>query len=176
MDVRSLSFRQNKIRKIEARAFLDLTSLERLDLSDNKLTKEAIQREVFEGPYSANQLEPMKNLKWLSLDNNDIHALDPDVFDHLSNLEVLFLSHNPFKVIDLNTESAISSLNTLKVLDMSFMELRKLPEYMLHAPRSLVTLNLTGNLFTVLPSALHFASNLVNLNLDDNPFEHIGGE
>lgn len=176
MDTRSLSFHQNKIRKIEPRAFYNLSSLERLDLSENRLTNQVLQREVFEGPYSANQYEPMKNLKWLNLANNDIHALTADVFDHLSNLEVLILRRNPFSIIDPNTASAISSITTLKELDMSFLELRTLPEHMLHAPRSLNTLNLTGNLFTTLPEALHFAKQLVYLNLDDNPFEHIGGE
>lgn len=176
MNTRSLSFRHNKIAKIQPRAFFNLTSLEILDLSNNRLTNLALQKEVFEGPYSADQYEPMKNLKWLSLSNNDIHALNADVFDHLNHLEVLFLDHNPFKIIDPNTASAIASLSTLKVLDLSFMELRTIPEHMLHAPRSLHTLNLTGNLFTKLPEALHFAVNLVELNLNDNPFEHIGGE
>lgn len=176
LNIRSLSFRHNKISKIQPRAFYNLTSLEMLDLSNNRLTSIVLQKEVFEGPYSSNQYEPLKNLRWLSLANNDIHALNYDVFEHLNHLEVLFLDHNPFKIIDPNTASAIASLSTLKVLDLSFMELRSIPEYMFHAPRALHTLNLTGNLFTKLPEALHSAINLVELNLNDNPFEHIGGE
>lgn len=176
LEIHSLSFRHNKIRKIEPRAFYNLTKLERLDLTDNKLTNQALQKEVFEGRYNPAEYEPMKSLKWLSLSNNDIHALNPDVFDHLDNLEELYLSNNPFKIIDPNSASAISQLNKLKVLDMSFMELRTIPEYMLHSPRLLSTLNLTGNLFTRLPEALHWSVNLVHLNLNDNPFEQIGGE
>lgn len=176
LDIRSLSFRHNKIRKIEAKAFINLTSLEKLDLSDNRLTNQALEKDVFEGPYSTDQYEPLRNLRWLSLADNDIHSLKPDVFAHLSDLEVLFLNHNPFKIIDPNSATTISSLTKLKFLDLSFMELRNLPVEMLHAPRDLQTLNLTGNLLTVIPEGLHFAINLIELNLNDNPFVDIGGE
>lgn len=175
-EIQYLSFSSNKISQIKHLAFFNLTALMYLDLSDNKLTNQALQKEVFEGHFDASEYEPMKNLKWLNLINNELHALNPDVFDHLDNLETLLLGRNQFKIIDPNTADAISSLNKLKVLDLSFMELRTIPEHMLHAPHSLHTLNLTGNLFTVLPEALNFVPNLVNLNLNDNPFVHIGGE
>lgn len=175
-EIQYLSFHANKIDRIENLAFFNLTSLEWLDLSDNKLTNKALQKQVFEGHYDSHEYQPMKRLKWLNLIGNDLHALNPDVFDHLDALETLLLGRNQFKIIDPNTAGAISSLITLKVLDLSFMELRTIPRDMLHAPRSMQTLNLTGNLFTVLPEALHFTPNLVNLNLNDNPFEHIGGE
>lgn len=173
-EIRFLSFRSNKIRRIEPKAFFNLTLLEWLDLSDNKLTNTALQREIFEGHYDSHELKPLKLLKWLNLQNNDLHALNPDVFDHLDHLETLLLGRNQFRIIDPNTANAISSVITLQVLDLSFMELRTIPDYMFHAPRSLHTLNLTGNLFTVIPEALHFAPNLVQLNLNDNPFVHIG--
>lgn len=175
-EIQYLSFHSNNIRRIEPLAFFNLTSLEFLDLSDNKLTNQALQKEIFEGHFDSHEYQPMKRLKWLNLINNELHALNPDVFDHLDNLETLLLGRNQFRIIDPNTADAISSLNTLKVLDMSFMELRTIPEHMLHAPRSLHTLNLTGNLFTILPEALYFTPNLVHLTLDDNPFVHIGGE
>lgn len=147
--------------------------LEKLDLSNNNLTTAALQKEVFEGFYNEHQYEPLKNLKWLSLANNDIHALNVDVFDHLPFLETLFLDHNPFKIIGPN--SAIEMLNKLRVLDLSYMELRTLPDTLLHVPRDLRTLNLTGNILTKVPEAFHYAQNLVELILDENPMEQIGG-
>lgn len=176
LDIRTLSFRKNKIRKIEARAFLNLTLLEKLDLSENKLTHDALSRQVFEGHYTAQEYEPLVNLKWLSLADNDLHTLDPDLFDHLPNLEVLLLCHNQFRIMDANSVGAISSIPQLKVLDLSFMELRKIPESTLHGPRELKVLNLTGNLFTEIPDDIRFARNLVELVLDDIPIEHIGGK
>lgn len=176
LDIRVLSFRHNKIRKIEPRAFINLTSLEKLDLSDNKLTHDALSRQTFEGHYRAQELEPLENLKWLSLAGNDLHTLDPDLFDHLPNLEVLILCHNQFSIMDSNSAAAISSIPKLKVLDLSFMELRKIPESTLHGPREMRVLNLTGNLFTEIPDDIRYARNLVELVLDDIPIEHIGGK
>lgn len=176
LDIRTLSFRKNKIHKIEVRAFFNLESLEKLDLSKNRLNHAALQKEVFEGHYNAQEYEPLKNLKWLSLAENDLHTLDPDLFDHLPNLESLFLSKNPFTILDSNSVGAISSIPHLKVLDLSFMELRQIEDSMLHAPRELRVLNLTGNLFFEIPEAISFAKNLVELILDDLPIEHIGGK
>lgn len=176
IDIRTLTFRHNKIRKIESRAFFNLKLLEKLDLSENKLTHDALSRQVFEGHYMAQELEPLINLKWLSLANNDLHTLDPDLFDHLPNLETLLLCHNQFMIMDSNSAGAISSIPKLKMLDLSFMELRKIPESTLHGPRELKVLNLTGNLFTEIPDDIRYARNLVELILDDIPIEHIGGK
>ncbi|XP_055309698.1 leucine-rich repeat neuronal protein 2-like [Sitodiplosis mosellana] len=175
LEIHTLSLRRNKIRKIEKRAFYNLTLLEKLDLSDNKLTHAAMQRDVFEGHYNQQELEPLINLKWLSLAGNDLHTLDPDLFDHLPNLETLLLCHNQFAIMDANSAGAISSIPHLKVLDLSFMELRKIPETTLHGPRELKVLNLTGNLFTEIPDDIRLARNLVELVMDDVPIVHIGG-
>lgn len=150
--------------------------LERLDLSENKLTHEALQIKVFEGNYAATQYEPLPNLKWLSLAANELHAVDINLFDHLPNLETLILAHNPFMIIDANSASAISSIPKLQSLDMSAMELRALPDSMLHGPRNLKVLNLTGNLFSEIPVAIQHAINLVELVLDDLPIDIIGGK
>lgn len=172
--IRHLSFRHNAIRKIEKAAFKNLTLLESLDLSFNRLTYEEMPPTIFEGNYDAETYEPLKNLRVLNLSHNELHTLDPDLFQHFPNLEELIIGFNPFKVIDRNTETAISSIGRLAVLDMSDMELKTLPEHILHAPRTLKTLNLSGNLFSQIPDALEFASNIVSLNLDDNIFEKIG--
>lgn len=177
MPTRKLTFRYNKIRKIERAAFRNLTDLEQLDLSFNKLTFETLKQEVFEGKFSVDKWEPLENLKWISLSNNELHSLDPDLFSHLASLEVLILSNNPFKVIDPNTATAISNIDKLTTLDMTAMELKTLPEHLFHAPsKTLKYLNLTGNLFSSVPEAIGFAVNLVQLNLDDNIIETIGGD
>lgn len=51
------------------------------------------------------------------------------------------------------------------------MELTTLPEHIFHTPRKLDTLNLTGNLFKIIPDALQYAINLVELNMDENIIE-----
>lgn len=174
LDIRTLSFRHNKIRKIEPRAFRNLTLLEKLDLSFNYLTYEALRPEVFEGTYDATVYEPLKNMRWLSLSNNRLHSLDPDLFEHFPQLETLILCHNPFMIIDHNSVIAISTIPLLKTLDMSDMELKDLPEHIFNTPRQLKNLNLTGNLFDKIPVAIQHAINLIDLNIDDNPIHYLG--
>ena len=53
------------------------------------------------------------------------------------------------------------------------MELSTLPLHIFHSPRGLEVLNLTGNLFTRIPSALENAINLKTLFLDENPIVSI---
>lgn len=175
LNIRSLSFRHNAIRKIEDEAFKNLDNLESLDLSFNRLTFEVMKPKIFRGKFAPTEIEPMHYLKVLNLANNQLHSIDPDLFEHFPNLEELNLCWNPFTVIDHNSVIAISNIARLTVLDMSYMELKTLPEYIFHTPRMLKTLNLSGNLFKTLPSALELAISLVNLNFDDNILEEIGG-
>lgn len=58
-------------------------------------------------------------------------------------------------------------------LDLSYMELSSLPEHIFHAPRQLISLNLTGNLFKTIPGALQYAVNLNELIFDENILEDI---
>lgn len=174
LDIRILSLKNNKISKIEATAFQNLTSLEILDLSWNRLTFAALNENVFQGRYSPSGYEPLTSLKWLSLANNEIHTLHDDAFDHLIELETLILCHNPFKIINHNSQIALSSLPNLKDLDLGSMELTDLPEQIFHAPNKLSNLSLSGNLFAKLPDALMHARNLKVLNFDDNLVQHFG--
>lgn len=175
LNIKTLSFSNNKIVTIAPKAFQNLTALRSLDISFNKLTSAALKPEVFQGLYDPATFAPLKDMSFLSLANNDIHTLDPDLFEHFPNLEALSLSHNPFKIIDPNTAIAISTLHSLKTLDLSDMELDELPKYLLHSPRQLKVLNMSGNLFETLPETLQDAINLEELNLNDNNFVEFGG-
>uniref|UniRef100_A0A6M2DWJ4 Putative leucine-rich repeat neuronal protein 3 n=1 Tax=Xenopsylla cheopis TaxID=163159 RepID=A0A6M2DWJ4_XENCH len=174
LDIMILNLRQNKILKIEKEAFKNLENLTELDLSSNRLTSKLFIPEIFVGKYQPTEYEPIK-LKVLRLGNNMLHTLDPDLFEHLPTLEVLSLESNAFKVIDVQTETAISGLLHLQHLDMSYMDLESLPKNLLHTPKDLKTLNLTGNLFTKLPEGLRYAQSLTYLNLNENPIISIEG-
>jgi Leucine-rich repeat (LRR) protein len=57
----------------------------------------------------------------------------------------------------------------LQVLDLSYTELKDLPEFLLHTPKYLKVLNLTGNLMTRVPSALEHSQALEVLHFCENP-------
>jgi Leucine-rich repeat (LRR) protein len=56
-----------------------------------------------------------------------------------------------------------------QVLDLSYTELKDLPEYLLHTPKYLKVLNLTGNLMTRVPAALEHGHTLEVLHFSENP-------
>lgn len=172
----TLDLSRNQISLIENGAFAELRLLAELDLSNNRLKSEALTPEVFQGRYDPVDYEPLKKLRVLKLAANDLHKLDPDVFEHMPLLEELDLSENPFMAIDAGTEIAISSIPKLKRLNLADTQLRKLPEHIFHAPRGLLEINLKGNLFERIPDALIFAINVDTLILDENPIVRIGSK
>ncbi len=109
-----LSFRGNGIQFIEKEAFKFLKMLEYLDLSENNLTHESLNENVFIGPFNDEDYEPIP-LKTLKLGYNKIISINNDAFKHLSHLETLELNNNPLKVIDHQTAIAITTLRKLKV-------------------------------------------------------------
>ena len=110
-----LSYRGNQIEIIQKSAFKYLKSLEQLDLSENRLTHESLNSNVFEGQFNDEDYEPIP-LKTLKLGYNQITSIDKDAFNHLSShLETLELNNNHLKVIDHQTAIAITTLRKLKV-------------------------------------------------------------
>ncbi|KAH8408153.1 hypothetical protein KR222_001115, partial [Zaprionus bogoriensis] len=173
---KNLYLDHNQIDSIAKGAFANWTELTQLDLSHNKLTSKALLPDVFKGPYSAQDFEPLKNLKSLNLGYNLLHSLNDDLFEHVPHLEELILCSNTFHVIDKLSETAISGLTSLKSLDISSMEIDSLPDTIFHGPSELDTLIASGNLFTEVPEALSRAKNLHRLVLDDNPINNLEGE
>ncbi|KAH8246779.1 hypothetical protein KR038_010359, partial [Drosophila bunnanda] len=174
--VENLYLAYNQIADIADAAFQNLTEMTTLDLSHNKLTTKALRPDVFKGPYTVDNFKALQQMKSLNLGNNEIHSLDPDLFEHIPNLEELILCSNTFQVIDKLTETAISGLTSLKTLDISYLEIEDLPETVLHGPRDLDDLIASGNLFRQLPKALKYAKNLERLVLDENPIQNLEGD
>ena len=114
-NLKKLNLQHNKIVKINDSAFGELQFLEYLDLSNNVLVSKELTPNVFRGKYSPVNYEPLKNLRDLNLSSNDLHSLDPDLFEHFPILESLDLSYNSFKLIDTRSETAIASTLHLKV-------------------------------------------------------------
>jgi len=169
MAVLRLSLRHCKIVHIDDEAFLRLQNLTELDLSFNDITTANMIAAVFQGPYAKDEYKPLTNLHTLKLGYNAIHTLKSDVFEHTPNLRILSLDSNPLRVLDEATVMAISSLTYLEALDLSYTQLKDLPEYLLHTPQHLRTLNLTGNLMTRVPAALQHSHALEVLYFCDNP-------
>lgn len=172
--VEKIILRKNQISAIDHRAFKELVNLTELDLSNNQLTSERLGPHIFEGQFSPEAYEPLP-LKILNLSNNILHWLHQSIFEHISSIEVLILSGNPFGVFDYRTSIAISSLSYLQELDISYCQLKELPNLQFHNAKYLKKLNLAVNKFTVLPRPLEDTGALEYLSLDGNPIRVISG-
>ncbi|CAH0404488.1 unnamed protein product [Chilo suppressalis] len=160
------------IESIEFAAFRDLQDMRVLDLSHNKLTS-SLSPHVFEGRYSPQLYEPLMSMEVLNLGYNDLHSLNSDLFEHLSQLTVLDLSGNPMTTIDYRTLISISSLSLLKVLRLRSCQLTEVPEKFLHTFRNLERLDLSDNLLAGVPEELEESKNLLYLNLNQNPIREL---
>ncbi|RXG72892.1 Leucine-rich repeat transmembrane neuronal protein 3, partial [Armadillidium vulgare] len=188
----ALSFRYNKITKIADNAFLNLTSLVSLDLSHNNLTAESFHSNTFQGPYADMIPNPIP-LEELDLSFNQIKRLPKDVFHHLKKLKYLKLSHNDFMDLSTTTAQALSEIQTLEKLDLSYTKLLRLPDHFFaelgqvkrgllweHKSRYvdssiplhllLSELDLSGNDFPIVPSEINYAHSLEILRMDNNIF------
>lgn len=154
--------------------FANLQQMEELDLSHNELT--IIHGETFRGFRIDSRDYPLRALKILRLSHNILHTLDQDLFEHMDGVEILDISHNPFGVIDQPTEIAISDLVYLKELYMENTGIAALPQYMLHTPKYLRILDLSGNQFTGIPKPLQESKSLEILYMNRNPIVNLTEE
>ncbi|KAG5667954.1 hypothetical protein PVAND_015913 [Polypedilum vanderplanki] len=67
-------------------------------------------------------LEPFGNLKYFYFGKNQLHTLEKDLFEFNPLLELLWLNNNKLSHID---PFVFSSLNSLRVLDLSFNSCKK---------------------------------------------------
>lgn len=122
--VKNLYLGFNQIETIVKSAFANLSELAKLDLSHNKLKLKTLDPDIFRGAYDVHDYLPLGKMIELDLGNNNLHSLNPDVFEHLPHLETLILSGNTFQVIDHSAAIAISGLISLKV-SKKVLELRR---------------------------------------------------
>lgn len=172
-NLKKLDLSFNSIMKINNsnQVFARLQQMEELDLSNNELT--ILDGEMFRGLRVDSRDYPLSSLKIFRISHNILHTLDQDLFEHLDGVEVLDISHNPFEVIDQQTEIAITSLAYLKELYMENTGLVELPQYILHTPKFLKVLDLSGNQFTAIPKPLQETRSLEVLYFNQNPIVNL---
>lgn len=163
----------NKISKIDERAFSKMKQLEEIDLSHNKLSSNR---------YSYGQdfaLLSMWQLKRLRLGFNSFTNLKSSIFAEMDNLEELYLDNNDFTFDSYSSDnlSPLSVLDELKVLDLSHCQIRYPTQLFLS---NLETLKLDWNRLDSISYTLSSLTGLKELSLDGNPlvtnhYDYSGG-
>lgn len=169
-----LNLANNDINKIADSVFQNLQNMETLILSYNDL--EILHPDAFKGVYLETRLLPLRNLKELRLDHNKLHSLNQDIFEHTTDIVILDLSYNPIVTIDQHTLMAIDSLALLKELYLQYTQISTLPDSMLHTPKYLEVLDLSGNPISKLPATLQQVHKLNSLYLNNTNFDNLTEE
>ncbi|KAG5876561.1 hypothetical protein JTB14_004213 [Gonioctena quinquepunctata] len=170
-----MNLANNAIYGIADKVFQNLQNMVTLILSYNDL--EILHPDAFKGIYMEARLMPLQSLRELRLDHNKLHTLNQDLFEHATDIEILDLSHNPIEIIDHHTLLAIDSLANLRELYLQYTEIKTLPENMLHTPKHLKILDLSGNIaFDKIPDTFTQARSLEDLYLNNTGFINLTQE
>ncbi|KAJ7989313.1 hypothetical protein DPEC_G00303250 [Dallia pectoralis] len=170
-----LDLSQNKLTELPDRVFETLTSLRNLDLSANQITY--LSEESFSG---------MALLERLYLYSNHIQTIHPAAFQGLNQLLELKLQGNQLTtlpvlamprllLLDLrfNTLSSpgTKDLQTpnLESLKLAGLGLESLDEELMASLGNLHELDISGNKLSSFPPALREARGLIHLSLAENP-------
>jgi len=147
-EILTIEAKKLNIIKTHKSLFLNLTNLQCVDLSNNKIHK------------ISKSFSNLKNLKSLKLDNNKISFL-PNFIGEMEKLETFTITNNILNRLP----SSIQKLQKLKVLKVSHNEIDGLPiEFGLL--KSLEILHIDANYFTEIPTTLCYLKHLIELSFE----------
>ncbi|XP_031839919.1 uncharacterized protein LOC116430232 isoform X2 [Nomia melanderi] len=159
-NLKSLVWSSSGIEHVEAGVFRATTSLELLNLGDNRLME--LPSDVF---------HPLRQLQYLNLTDNRLPVIPRALFHGLESLEGVTLSRNRLSRLPYQT---FAPLKSLARLDLSCNLLVSLPDHSFRPNRRLQELNLSRNRLTKLPPRLFSGlAQLKSLDLASNEIETI---
>ncbi|XP_038637351.1 leucine-rich repeat and transmembrane domain-containing protein 2 isoform X2 [Scyliorhinus canicula] len=113
-NIKFLSLSNNKLSTLQALTFINFTTLEKLDLSNNYLDQ-----------LPSNVFDYIRNLTDLNLRNNSIRSLDKSIFYKTTNLQRLDLSVNGISQIPLLLFDEMQNLTWLNLEDNRMPQLER---------------------------------------------------
>eukprot|EP00088_Acartia_fossae_P025315 TRINITY_DN26133_c0_g1_i9.p1 TRINITY_DN26133_c0_g1~~TRINITY_DN26133_c0_g1_i9.p1 ORF type:complete len:539 (-),score=59.19 TRINITY_DN26133_c0_g1_i9:83-1699(-) len=172
----NLDISHNELRLVKKEAFVAVSIyLHMLDLSDNKLDADSLEKECFKGGMDEQGNFDLFIIH-LSLAKNRLHTVHKDLFKYLTYLDELDLSHNPLAPLDQDFVDAINSIKSLQSLTFREVGLEYLPQDFLIGLEQFKEIDLAGNCFTQVDPQLRKLINLQSLNLDTNLMQSLDEE
>lgn len=158
-----LDLSRNNIGRLGINAFSSLSALIKLDLSLNSLR--TIEESAFEG---------LTKLEWLSLEDNNILLIPSTALARLPSLTHLQLEFN--RVAAISTELIRSIAPNLLVLGLNRNLVREIPARLFHNFERLVSIELSGNILSLITSHTFagLEDTLLSLDLSNNRLTSIG--
>lgn len=151
-----LNIFRNEIIDVHERAFKGLTNLDRLVLASNEIRR-----------LKSGVLKPLTHLTELDLRKNRLETVGNQL-QGLLNLEILDLSYNKIRKVDIET---LKNLENLHIADFSFNRLDDIHSDALLAKPNLFAVNFADNRLTNLN--LNILENLSIIDLSRNKLENL---
>lgn len=162
--ITSVTFENNlALTKIGTDAFKSLTSIQKILITRNKISK--INSKTFDN---------VKTLKHLDLSHNRISSLEKNAFSNLTELTNLLLNDNRITTLKANTFIGLKNLDSLNLSSTGIKSIKKLAFEDLTSLRELV---LDNNRLQSLPDkVLDGLVKLESLDLSKNRISSVGDE
>lgn len=166
--------------EIQENAFDNLTSLEKIVMTKNNITKlprmfrnvSSLREIYFEDnnivTFERGVFKPLKNLNYLTLDNNKIETLSAYYFDGLVELNSLDLRFNQIKHLP---SRVFEQLTKLEILDLSHNQIEDIDEKAFVGLIQLKELQMKFNKLTHIGTQLRIMANLIEIDLDGNQLQ-----
>ena len=167
--------------------YYELNNLHTLSFDNNKLVR--IDWSAAKNPFMS-----MRNLKTLSIRNNDCHFIETSTINHLTNLENLYLDFNRLQDT-INTLNLFRKLKMLRAISLRENEIRYLNPSVFSNQTNLLFIDLSNNFISswepalfmplislrvlllsnnrlslINESSVKYWPNEINFDLSDNPF------
>ena len=145
--VTELRLMENNITRIDRNMLTGLTSLERLDLTDNPYTSPGRRLTL-----ASDAFADVTGLKELKLRFNQMTSMSSQTFSDLTSLEELDLSRNLLTTLNENVFADLDSLEKLDLSNVGGPFFTSLPEDLLDGLDNLKELSFGDNEITALPA------------------------
>jgi len=158
--IKRLFFSANNLETVKDDTFQILSSLEELDLGNNKIHD-----------LSVNSFSGLKNLTRLDLSYNLLTALPEEVFADTPGLRSLILNFNPIKSLP---DSLFSNMVSLRTLELSSLHLATLQPGLFRGLK-VAELGLASNQLRAVPTKplYELADSLMAVDLSGNPIQEL---
>jgi protein toll len=148
------------------------TTLEELIIKNKRLTNlELFEYDFKTYPLSKQSFSSSKNIKTLVINSSKLEDIFEEIFEPLNDLESIDLSYNNLKVLP---ENLLKNNNKLKIFKVSNNQLKSLSENLFQNTYKIEVIDLSSNQIELIPDRIFIkCENILWINLSNNSIKKL---